>query len=176
MRSASRFASPISSRDLFAEGAMSAAFVPTFTHELTSGGKPRAWALANSVVTALVLITGVLALIADRLRGAAGAVLADDYSTVPGKLELTIYLARIMAPFLTLVALAAVVMGMLNSLGHFFIPALSPAMFNVATIVIAVSFIPFAPALGIQPIVLIAIATLVGGLGQLLLQLAAAPA
>ena len=47
-------------------------------------------------------------------------------------------MARIMAPFLTLVALAAVFMGMLNALGHFFVPALSPAMFNVATIVIAV--------------------------------------
>src|ERR671923_2327581 len=44
-------------RDLFAEGAMSAAFVPTFTRELTTGGKPRAWQLANSVVTALVLVT-----------------------------------------------------------------------------------------------------------------------
>ena len=90
---------------------------------------------------------------------------------MPGKLELTIYLARIMAPFLTMVALAAVAMGMLNSLGHFFIPALSPAMFNVATIVVAVLFIPFAPSLGVQPIVLIAIATLIGGVGQVLLQL-----
>ena len=47
-------------RDLFAEGAMSAAFVPTFTQELTTDGKPRAWQLADSVITALLLITGVL--------------------------------------------------------------------------------------------------------------------
>src|SRR5687768_18241022 len=47
-------------RDLFAEGAMSAAFVPTFTRELATGGKPRAFALANGVITALILITGVL--------------------------------------------------------------------------------------------------------------------
>ncbi len=51
---------------------------------------------------------------------------------MPGKLELTVLLARIMLPVLTLVALAAAAMGMLNSLHHFFIPALSPAMFNVA--------------------------------------------
>ncbi len=158
-------------RDLFAEGAMSAAFVPTFTHELTSGGKPRAWALANTVVTALILITGMLAAIAVLFAEPLVRLLADDYSTVPGKLELTIYLARIMAPFLTMVALAAVAMGMLNSLGHFFMPALSPAMFNIAGIVIAVLFIPVAPSLGIQPIVLIAIATLIGGVGQVLLQL-----
>ncbi len=158
-------------RDLFAEGAMSAAFVPTFTHELTTGGKPRAWALANSVVTALILITGLLAALGFIFAEPLVRFFADDYSVVPGKLELTVYLARIMAPFLTMAALAAVAMGMLNSLGRFFIPALSPAMFNVATIVIALLFIPIAPSLGIQPIVLIAIATLIGGVGQVLLQL-----
>jgi putative peptidoglycan lipid II flippase len=157
-------------RDLFAEGAMSAAFVPTFTHELTTGGKPRAWALANSVITALILITGVLSVIGFIFSEPLVRFLADDYSAVPGKLELTIYLARIMAPFLTMAALAAVAMGMLNSLGRFFIPALSPAMFNVATIAIALLFIPIAPSLGVQPIVLIALATLVGGVGQVLLQ------
>src|ERR1700704_2377458 len=47
-------------RDLFAEGAMSAAFVPTFTRELTTGGKERAWRLGSNVLTALVVITGVL--------------------------------------------------------------------------------------------------------------------
>ena len=157
-------------RDLFAEGAMSAAFVPTFTQELTTDGKPRAWQLANSVITALLLITGVLVLLAIVFAEPLVRFYAGDFAQVPGKLELTIYLARIMAPFLMLVALAAVFMGMLNALGHFFIPALSPAMFNVATIVMAVALVPLAPALGIRPIVLIAVATLVGGLGQLAIQ------
>ena len=133
-------------------------------------GRERAFRLANSVVTALVLITGPWSLLGIVFAEPLVRFFADDYAAVPGKLELTVYLARIMAPFLTLVALAAVFMGMLNSLGHFFIPALSPAMFNVATIVIAVALIPLAPRLGIEPIVLIAIATLVGGLGQLLIQ------
>ena len=131
-------------RDLFAEGAMSAAFVPTFTAELTTGGKPRAWRLANSVVTALVLVTGVLVLLAIVFAEPLVHVYAEGFEQVPGKLDLTVYLTRIMAPFLTLVAVAAVFMGMLNSLGHFFVPALSPAMFNVATIVIIVSLVPFA--------------------------------
>jgi putative peptidoglycan lipid II flippase len=157
-------------RDLFAEGAMSAAFVPTFTRELTIGGKPRAWQLANSVVTALVAITAVLVILAMVFAEPLVGFYATGFADVPGKLELTVYLARIMAPFLTLVAVAAVCMGMLNALGHFFVPALSPAMFNIATIVLAVVFIPFAPALGVQPIVFVAIATLVGGLGQILIQ------
>ena len=95
---------------------------------------------------------------------------APDFSEVPGKIELTIYLARIVFPFLMLVAVAAVLMGMLNSLGHFFVPALSPAMFNVAGITMALTLIPFAPTLGVQPITIVAIATLVGGIGQLAIQ------
>jgi putative peptidoglycan lipid II flippase len=157
-------------RDLFAEGAMSAAFVPTFTRELTTGGKPRAWQLAHSVITALVAITAVLVIAAMVFAEPLVRFYAAGFAEVPGKLELTVLLARIMTPFLTLVAVAAVFMGMLNALGHFFVPALSPAMFNIATIVLAVIFIPLAPSFGVQPIIFVAIATLVGGLGQILIQ------
>ena len=157
-------------RDLFAEGAMSAAFVPTFTRELTVAGKPKAWQLANAVITALIPVTGMLVVLGVVFAEPLVRLYADGFEQVPGKIELTVYLARIMTPFLTLVALAAVLMGMLNALGHFFVPALSPAMFNVATIVITVALVPFASRLGVQPIVLVAISTLVGGLGQLLIQ------
>jgi putative peptidoglycan lipid II flippase len=95
---------------------------------------------------------------------------AAGFRAVPGKLELTIHLTRIMFPFVAMVATAAVMMAMLNALHRFFIPALSPAMFNVATILCAVIAVPFAPHLGIEPIVAIAGGTLLGGLGQILLQ------
>jgi putative peptidoglycan lipid II flippase len=157
-------------RDLFAEGAMSAAFVPTFTKQLTTDGKPRAWQLANSVATALIVVTAVLVVFGMIYAEPLVRLYAEGFEAVPGKIELTVYLARIMTPFLTMVALAAVFMGMLNALGHFFVPALSPAMFNVATTVITVAFVPFSAQLGVQPIVLVAVATLVGGLGQLLIQ------
>src|SRR6185503_15391856 len=93
-------------------------------------------------------------------------IFAPGFSDVPGKLELTVYLTRIVFPFLTLVAVAAVLMGMLNSLGHFFVPALSPAMFNVAMIVMSLALIPFSKTIGLQPITIVALATLVGGVGQ----------
>ncbi len=67
-------------------------------------------------------------------------------------------------------------MGMLNSLHRFFIPALSPAMFNVATIVCAFALVPFMPGVGLPPIAGIAIGTLLGGLGQIALQWPVAPA
>ncbi|HET9705121.1 MAG TPA: murein biosynthesis integral membrane protein MurJ [Vicinamibacterales bacterium] len=157
-------------RDLFAEGAMSAAFVPTFTRQLTLHGRERAWHLASSVINALILVTGALVIAGIVFADPLVRLFAADFAEVPGKLELTIYLTRILLPLLTLVAVAAALMGMLNSLGHFFIPALSPAMFNVAIIVIAVPLVPLAPSLGVERITIVAVATLVGGLGQLAIQ------
>lgn len=157
-------------RDLFAEGAMSAAFVPTFTHELATEGKPRAWRLANSVVTALLILTGALVVLGIVFAEPLVRLYAEGFERVPGKLELTVFMARLMTPFLTMVAVAAVFMGMLNALGHFFVPALSPAMFNVATIVITIGLVPYASSFGVDGIVLVAASTLVGGLGQLLIQ------
>src|SRR5436190_11042933 len=132
-------------RDLFAEGAMSAAFVPTYTRTLTLEGRERSWHLANSVINALLLVTGAIVLLGIIFAEPLVRLYAANFADVPGKLELTIYLARIVTPFLTMVAVAAVLMGMLNSLGHFFVPALSPAMFNVAGILMAITLIPLAP-------------------------------
>ena len=157
-------------RDLFAEGAMSAAFVPTFTRQLTLHGRERAWHLASSVLNALLIVTGVIVIAGIVFAEPLVRLFASEFASVPGKFELTVHLTRIVFPFLTLVALAAALMGMLNSLGHFFVPALSPAMFNVASIVIAVTFIPLAPSLGVQPITIVAIGALAGGVGQLVIQ------
>ena len=157
-------------RDLFAEGAMSAAFVPTFTRHLTLYGRERAWHLACSVINALLIVTGAIVLAGILFAEPLVRLFAAEFSTVPGKLELTIFLTRISFPFLTLVAVAAVLMGMLNSLGHFFVPALSPAMFNVAVVLMSLTLIPFADVIGLQPITIVALATLVGGLGQLVIQ------
>jgi putative peptidoglycan lipid II flippase len=157
-------------RDLFAEGAMSAAFVPTFTRQLTLSGKPRAWQLGNNVITAIIAITIPLVILGIVFAEPLVRLYAEDFGRVPGKLELTVQLTRIMLPFLTLVALAAAMMGMLNALHRFFVPALSPAMFNVGTIVCAVALVGVMPRLGLDPVVAIAIGTIVGGLGQILLQ------
>jgi putative peptidoglycan lipid II flippase len=157
-------------RDLFAEGAMSAAFVPTFTKQLTLRGKADAWRLGNNVLNALFLVTAVVAAIGCLFARPLVTAYARDYASVPGKLDLTITLTRVMLPFLTLVALAAAVMGMLNSLRHYFLPALAPAAFNVATIVCAVVLTPLMPAIGQPRIMAIAIAAILGGLGQIAVQ------
>lgn len=157
-------------RDLFAEGAMSAAFVPTFTKRLTTDGREAAWRLGSNVITALVVVTGVLVLAGIVFAGPLVAAFAGDYASVPGKLELATLLTRIMLPFLIFVAVAAAVMGMLNALHSFFLPALSPAMFNVATIVCAFTLVPLMPSMGLPAIAGIAIGTIIGGVAQLALQ------
>jgi putative peptidoglycan lipid II flippase len=157
-------------RDLFAEGAMSAAFVPTFTRHLTLRGKEDAWRLGNHVINALIVATGAIVVTGFVFSRPLVAAYAGDYASVPGKLELTIKLTRVMLPFLTLAALAAAAMGMLNSLRHYFLPALAPAAFNVVTIACAVGLTPLMPSLGEPRIMAIAIATILGGLGQLAVQ------
>ena len=157
-------------RDLFAEGAMSAAFVPAFTRHLTLHGKAAAWRLGSNVVSALLLVTGVLVAIGMIFAAPLASLFAGDYANVPGKLELTTQLTRVMLPFLTLAAIAAAMMGMLNSLHHYFVPALSPAMFNVATIAAAVLLTPAMIAAGARPITAIAAGALLGGIGQILVQ------
>ena len=157
-------------RDLFAEGAMSSAFVPTFTRHLTTHGKASAWRLGNLVINGLIVITGCIILVGIVFAEPLVTLFASAYREVPGKLELTVFLTRLMLPFLTLVALAAACMGMLNSLHRFFIPALSPAMFNVGTIVCAFLLVPLMPNLGLPAITAIAIGSLVGGVAQLLVQ------
>jgi len=157
-------------RDLFAEGALSAALVPTFTRAFVNGNRATAWRLASNVIGMLLIVSAAVVLTGIVLAEPLVNMYAGGFRAVPGKIELTVHLTRLMFPFLGLVAVAAVLMAMLNALHRFFIPALSPAMFNVATIVCAITFVPMAPRLGIQPIVAIAVGTLIGGLGQILLQ------
>ncbi len=157
-------------RDLFAEGAMSAAFVPAFTRTLALEGREAAWRLGNLVINSLLLVTGILVVLGIAFADPITNAIAPGFRDTPGKLELTADLTRLMLPFLMTIAASLAMMGMLNSVRRFFIPALSPAMFNVATIACAFGLVPLMPRIGLSPITGIAIGTLVGGLGQMLLQ------
>jgi putative peptidoglycan lipid II flippase len=157
-------------RDLFAEGAMTAAFLPTFTRTLSTQGRDAAWRLGSLVINSLLLVTGVLVVIGIVFAFPITSAIAPRFADSPGKLELTTSLTRIMLPFLTTVAVAVAMMGMLNALHRFFIPALSPAMFNVATILAAVALTPVLEGLGVPGVMSLAIGTLIGGLGQIALQ------
>jgi putative peptidoglycan lipid II flippase len=169
-------------RDLFAEGAMSAAFIPTFTRYLKNEGKEAAWRLGNLVLNALLVVTTVLVVLgivfAEPMLGlipdfSKPGFASTEFAGTDGatKLALTAQLARIVMPFLTLVAIAVAVGGMLNSLRRFFIPALSPAIYNVGVLFAAVAIVPFCGDTKEEKIVGIAIGALIGGVGQILVQL-----
>src|SRR5207247_2298006 len=93
-------------RDLFAEGALSAAFVTTFTWRLEHEGEAAAWRLANLVVNALAIVVGAITLAGIWFAPALVTAIAPGFADIPGKVELTVTLTRIMFPFLLLVALA----------------------------------------------------------------------
>jgi putative peptidoglycan lipid II flippase len=160
-------------RDLFAEGAMSSAFVPTFTEYLKKQGKNEAWKLASNILNLLVVGLSLIAICGVLFSDRLVSLFAGEFRATPGKFELTVLMTQIMFPFLPLVATAAVLMGILNSHGSFFLPALAPALFNLGSIGVALSLYFWLPAWGIDPVLGMAIGTLCGGALQLLIQVPA---
>jgi putative peptidoglycan lipid II flippase len=165
---ATRF--PMLLRDLFAEGAMSAAFVPTFTRYLQKEGRESAWRLGAQVINALLIVTAVLVVAGVLLAEPLVGLYAQQYEDTPGKIDLTVRLARLTMPFLLLIAVAAAFMGMLNALKRFFLPASSPALFNVVFIAAVATLHPAFSRFGIEPALALAYGMLLGGIVQAVVQ------
>ncbi len=157
-------------RDLFAEGALSAAFVTVFTEYNTKRGAEATWRLAGNVLVFFALLISILTLIGLYWAEPIVHLLAPDFAQVTGKTELTVGLTRIMFPFLLFVSLAAVVMGMLNTKGKFFVPAMSSTFFNLGSIIGGLSLAWLLPKFGQPAIAGMAWGTLIGGALQLLMQ------
>ncbi len=155
-------------RDLFAEGALSSAFVPTFTTEREHHGSAAAFRLANRVMTALALVLGVLALVIAVFAPQILRVYVAGFE--PSKMALAVTMTRILSPFLLFIALAAVAMGVLNTCGRFFLPAVAPAGFNISAILGVVILYPVLRYMGIHPGLSLAIGAMGGGFVQFLVQ------
>jgi putative peptidoglycan lipid II flippase len=166
------FRIPNLTRDLFAEGALSSAFVPTFTTYLATKGKEQAAHLASLVATALILIVGATCAAGMIWSPQLVALFAGKFAEIPGKFELAVALTRSMFPSLLLVALAAQAMGVLNANNRFGIPALASSFFNIASLTfgLAAGFW-IGPHFGIPPIQGMAYGVVLGGAVQLLVQL-----
>lgn len=158
-------------RDLFAEGALSSAFIPTLTRYLASKTRAEARELSNLVATSIILIVGGICILGTIFSPALVFLLAGGFRAVPGKFELTVELTRIMFPFLLLVALAAQAMGVLNALNRFGVPALSSTFFNIGSVTAGLILgFWLGPSIGIEPIEGMAWGVVVGGALQLLWQ------
>ena len=154
-------------RELFAEGSMSSAFIPVFTEYQTLKTKRDAWELASATFTTLLtIVTGITLL---GMVAAPGIVwlLAPGFHDDPHKLVLTTVLTRVMFPYLLFISLAALAMGILNSLRAFAAPAFSPVFFNIFIIGCALFLSPLLP----DPIIGVAIGVVAGGAAQFAMQL-----
>lgn len=165
------FQAPNLLRDLFAEGALSTAFITTFSKKIQTEGDASAWRLANKMATlTLVFMTGVT-LLGVLLSPLLTEVLSHGFHQFPGKFEMTVSLTRVMFPFILLVSLAALAMGMLNAKHVFGAPAMASTFFNIGSIVGGVS-IGWAldRHFGMRALYGLALGTLLGGLLQLVVQ------
>lgn len=158
-------------RDLFGEGALSAAFVTVFSHYDAKKSETETFQLASNVLTFFLIFLSLLVLIAIYYAGALVTLLAPDFAGMPGKVELTEKLTRIMLPFMVFISLSAVVMGMLNTKGKFFVPALASSFFNLGSIIGGTSLALLLPLFGQPAIVGMAFGTLIGGILQLAVQI-----
>jgi len=158
-------------RDLLAEGALSSAFVTTFSQTLQQKGRPAALALSNRVATLSIVAISLISILGWIFAAEIVRLLAPGFFAVPGKAELTVNLTRIMIPFLLLIALAAQAMGMLNAFNIFGMPALASAFFNIGIIAggVALGFL-LGPIVGISPIAGMAYGVLIGGFLELAVQ------
>ncbi len=154
-------------RDMFAEGALSSAFVPVFKEKLVRETEEDAFSLARTVITAILVVVGAIVLLGIVATPAIIFISAHGFTAEPAKFDLTVDLTQFMFVYLLLVSLSAMVMGMLNSFGRFGIPAISPAVFNIGIIV---SVVALHSVLEV-PVYALAIGVLVGGVGQLAVQL-----
>ncbi len=163
------FRAPNMLRDLFAEGALSTAFVTTFSHRIAKEGDQSAWRLASKVATLTIVFMSTVTLFGIIFAPGVIHVLAPGFA--PDKAELTILLTRIMFPFILLVSLAALLMGMLNAKDVFGVPAMASSFFNLGSIIGGAGFgYLLDPHFGSRALIGLSLGTLVGGLAQLLVQ------
>jgi putative peptidoglycan lipid II flippase len=167
------FRIPNLARDLFAEGALSSAFIPVFSEYLATRDRKEAARLANLVGTAVIIIVGIVCVLGVVASPLLVKLLASAWATAdPGKFDLAIHMTQLMFPFLLLVALAAQAMGILNACDSYGVPALASTVFNISSVLFGVLLgFWLGPHIGLAPIEGMAYGVVLGGLVQLLWQL-----
>ena len=154
-------------RRFFAEGALTAAFVPTFSEWYANKGKEETRALANVCFTLLTLVMATITILGIIFSPQIVHLMFPGFAENPEKLSVTIFLNRLMFPYIFFVSLVALCMGILNTLRHFFTPAISTVFLNLSMILSALLLHDRFQV----PIVSLAVGVLIGGVLQLALQI-----
>jgi putative peptidoglycan lipid II flippase len=154
-------------RELFAEGSMSAAFIPVFTEYHSLKSKREAWELASAAFTTLLSIITLVTVAGIIAAPWLVQLLAPGFHASPDRLALTTLLARVMFPYLLFISLAAMAMGVLNSVRAFAVPAYAALFLNICIIGCALFLSPHLD----EPILGVAIGVVAGGAAQFAMQL-----
>ncbi|MDB6124259.1 MAG: putative lipid flippase MurJ, partial [Pedosphaera sp.] len=153
-------------RRLLGEGALTAAFIPLFKEKEKTDGEKEMWRSANAVISGLVVVAAIVVGL-----GMLGVTIVLEAGPFEAKTQLMLQLLRMMFPYVLLVCFTAVLMGMLNARGHFFIPAMGATALNVVMIS---SVLFLAPRMGTnlhEQVFALAIGVLVAGVAQAAFQI-----
>jgi len=153
-------------RRLTGEGGMTPAFVPTFTELKRDRPRAALWAFGNVFFWDLALVMAATTALGVLFAPGLVKVIAYGFGDVAGKWGLTIFMTRIMFPYLFFITLAALATGILNSFGRFFVPASTPILFNIAVIAAVTGWAGDSR----EPALVFAFGVVAGGALQLALQ------
>lgn len=153
-------------RRLVGEGAVSAAFIPTFSRYVLEEGRKEAFEFVHALLSALTAFLAAITVLGIVFSPLIVHLIAPGYAQYPGKLESMVLLNRVLFPYLAFVSLSAVAMGILNSFHKFAAPAFAPIMLNLS--VIAFSFVAgwFS-----EPALALAAGVVAGGILQVAIQI-----
>jgi putative peptidoglycan lipid II flippase len=157
-------------RSLFADAALSAAFIPVFTELLEDGRRRDAFRLAGAMFGLILAVLGTITVLMVAVAPAVVPLLTGSTFT-PQLDALTTGLAQVMFPIVVLLGLNGLVVGVLNAHDHFSVPAVAPVVWNLLIIVALVALQGLFE--GDERIYAYAIGVLVGTVVQLLMSLAA---
>ncbi len=155
-------------RDLFAEGAFSSAFVPIFTESKIKQNSKETF---QAAFWTLLIITGLLSVVIFFASPVLVGLFAPSFKSDPEKFQLTILMVRVISPFLLVISLAALLMGVLNTYKIFFLPAITPAFLNLSVICSILFLSTYIESMGYHSILSIALGVFIGGILQFLIQL-----
>ncbi|MCD6532775.1 MAG: murein biosynthesis integral membrane protein MurJ [Deltaproteobacteria bacterium] len=154
-------------RRLFGEGSLTAAFVPVFSTYLAAGKRLEARDIAQTAMTLTAICLTLVTILGIIFSPLIISFIAPGFTATPEKYELAVFLNRLMFPYILLISLVALAMGILNADGHFLTPAIAPVLLNICMIGAALTLTPLLNDASLA----LAIGVLAGGLAQLLLQL-----
>lgn len=154
-------------RQLVAEGALPGVFIPSYAEKRKTGSAEDARVFAARVLSALTVIVTVITLLGIVFAPPIVRLLAKGFASTPGKIPLTIFLTRLMFPYLCFISVAALLQAILNAHGRFAVSAMSPILLNLSIILAAAVLAPRFR----EPTVALAVGVLVGGVLQMAVQI-----